>query len=370
MDGESMLTRLEIKNFRGINELTLTDISRINLIVGRNDTGKTSLLEAIRLLLSGDPRHLRRTVRNRIEHRPTDLLQDYQLAFYQAHSDKPLFINGTVSAIALSAQAEIREVQGEETLPFDLESENDTFEEGESLLQPGHEIVVEVTADNNAKAIIRQLLQGRNTPVTRSQRQFAGGNFPDVPQLVWLGTNRAETWSPARRYSDLYRSGGADILLNILKDIEPRLRSLVVLAMKRSEMFPQTAVLEVDLGFDQTLPLDSMGDGFSNVISILSAIGAAKNGLCLIDEVDNGIHYSLLTNLWRSVVSATNIYNSQVWATTHSYDCINAIYEALKDTPDALRVHRLERRDDGAVIIYTFDHAMLGRAIERGLEVR
>ena len=149
-----MLTRLEIKNFRGINELSLTSTGRVNLIVGRNDTGKTSLLEAIRLLLSGDPRHLRRNVRNRLERRPADLSRDYQLAFYQAHSNDPLLISGTVRGITLSAQAELREVQGEEALSFDLESDSDVSEDVASLLQPGREIVVEVMADSQAKAII------------------------------------------------------------------------------------------------------------------------------------------------------------------------------------------------------------------------
>ncbi len=365
-----MLTRLHIERFRGLNELSLTDASRVNLIVGRNDTGKTSLLEAIRVLLSGDPRHLRRATRNRVERRPTDLSQDYQLAFYQTHSTNPLLIHGTVSGIELSAQAVIREVKGQEALPFDLESDSDASEDGESLLQPGREIVVEVTADDQAKAIIRQPLQGRSMFPARSQRQFSGKSFPEVPILVWLGTNRAEAWSHARRYSQLYRSGGVEILLGLLREIEPRLRSLVVLTMERGEVISPTAVLEADLGFDRTLPLENMGDGFSNVISILSAIGAAKNGICLIDEVDNGIHYSMLPQVWRSVVSAVNVYNSQVWATTHSYDCIHAIHEAFIETPDALRVHRLERRTDGEVIIHTFDHAMLGRALESGLEVR
>lgn len=365
-----MLTRLNIERFRGLNELTLTDASRINLIVGRNDTGKTSLLEAIRVLLSGDPRHLRRTVRNLMTRKPLDLSQDYQLAFYRTYPNNPLSISGTVSGIALLARAEIREVQGEEALLFDLESDSFASEDAESLLQPGREIIVEVTADGQAKAIIRQSLQDGGSLPPRSQRQFVGESFPDVPILVWLGTNRAEVWSHARRYSDLYRSGGADILLNILRDIEPRLRSLVLLTTQRNEVSRPTAVLEADLGFGRTLPLESMGDGFSNIISILSAIGAAKNGLCLIDEVDNGIHYSLLPQVWRSVISAVNVYNSQVWATTHSYDCINAIHEALVDTPDALRVHRLERRPDGVVVIHTFDHAMLGRALQSGLEVR
>ena len=207
-------------------------------------------------------------------------------------------------------------------------------------------------------------------PAAGPKRQFIGGSFPELPPLVWLGANRAEVRSHARRYSELYRNGDANILLDILKDIEPRLRSLVVLTMQRDEAYPAAAVLEADLGFDQTFPLDSMGDGFSNVIAILSAVGAAKKGLCLVDEIDNGIHYSLLARLWRSVGSAADVYDTQVWATTHSYDCVAAIYEAFHDTPDSLRVHRLERKTDGTVIVHTFDHAMLGRALESGLEVR
>ena len=369
-----MLTRLDIKRFRGINEFSLTDAGRVNLIIGRNDTGKTSILEAIRLLLSGNPGYLRRTSRNRIERRATDLAQDYQLAFYQAQTDNPLLIEGSVNGILLSAQAEIREIQGTLSLPFDTDGNGDTSDDvdaddTESLLQPVREIVVEVTAADLVKMIARRPLQGRSG-LGEQSRQSTGGSFPNVPQPVWLGTNRAEVWLHARRYSDLYRSGGADILINILKVIEPRLRSLVVLTSKESRTVFSTAVLEADLGFDKTLPLDSMGDGFGNIISIVSAVGGGQKGLCLMDEVDNGIHYSLLTQVWQSVLAAVNLYDTQVWATTHSYDCISSIYEAFYDDPDALRVHRLERRADGEVIVHTFDHEMLGRAIESGLEVR
>ncbi len=159
------------------------------------------------------------------------------------------------------------------------------------------------------------------------------------------------------------------MLLEVLKEIEPRLQSLVVLT-SQDEGFRGTAVLEVDLGLEQLLPLDSMGDGFSSIIAIISAIGAAESGICLIDEVENGIHYSLLTQMWRSAASAAEKYHSQLWATTHSYDCINSIYEAFSDAPGALRVHRLDRKPDGTVAVHTFTHAMLGRALERGLEAR
>lgn len=157
----------------------------------------------------------------------------------------------------------------------------------------------------------------------------------------------------------------------ILKEIEPRLQSLLILTERsESTKAPSIAVLEVDLGLGQTFPLESMGDGFSSAIAILSAIGASKGGLCLIDEVENGIHYSMHEPIWRAVATAAEQYNTQVWATTHSYDCVNAIHEAFAEVPDALRVHRLDRQEDGVIAIHTFTHAMLGRALERGLEVR
>ncbi len=367
-----MLTNLKIAKFRGLNELSLTDTGRVNLIVGRNDTGKTSLLEAIRLLLSGDPRHLKRKARNSVARTRNVFRQDYQLAFYQIDSGYCLQIEGQIGGTKLTLQAEICNVEKQEQLPIDLDSDDDTsddadaIEDGESLLQPSQEIVVKVTANDNATAVIRHPLQ-RSFPV---RRRFTGEPFPTIPTVVWLGTDRAEVWPLARSFSDLFRSGGSSTLIKLLQLLEPRLRHLVVLSTEHDARELSEAVLEADLGFEQTLPLDSMGDGFGSIIAILTAIGKAKGGLCLVDEVENGIHYSVLPNLWYSVIKAANEYDTQVWATTHSFDCINSIYEAFSDAPDSLRVHRLDCKPNGTVTVHTFDHAMLGHALETGLEIR
>ena len=368
---DQMLDSINIERFRGIKELSLTDAGRVNLIVGRNDAGKTTLIEAIRLLLSGDPRYLRRGSRSRLARTPVNPEQSYRLAFYHSQSDVPLIIRGAIGDLRISAQAEISQVQEQQfTLPIDfMEEEDQNSETVASFLQPYYEVVLIVQTSNGAGTTIRLPLGIGTVLPPRSRREGFGNAFPKLPDLVWLGTNRAEMWAHAHRYSHLYRTGGEALLLEVLKEIEPRLKSLVVLTSQDDES-SSTPVLEVDLGLEQLLPLDSMGDGFSSVIAIISAIGAAESGICLIDEVENGIHYSLLTQMWRSAALAAEKYHSQLWATTHSYDCINAIYEAFFDSPDALRVHRLDRKPDGAVAVHTFTHVMLGRALERGLEVR
>ncbi len=363
-----MLTNLSIKNFRGIKDLNLDNASRVNLVVGRNDTGKTSMIESIRLLVTGDPRHLRRTSRNRFERRPIGIEQTFRQAFYQAIGDEPILIHGSVGRISLTAEAMIREIQGEETLPLDLDSDVEGDEAIKSMLQPGKEVVVIVRADNGSIATIRQHLRSGEM-LRGSQRKFQGDTFPDIPPFVWLGTNRAEAWAHAGRYSLLFRMGASESLLALLKEIEPRLKDLIVLS-SRSEGMSSHAVLEVDLGLPELLPLESMGDGFVSTIAILSAIAAAKDGLCLIDEIENGIHYSLHEQIWRSVLEGSHKFNSQVWATTHSYDCIAAIHAAFSEDPDALRVHRLDRKANGTVCVHSFDHDMLGLALEQGLDVR
>ncbi len=367
-----MLTNLKIEKFRGFSELSLTDAGRVNLIVGRNDTGKTSLLEAIRLLLTADPRNLNRKTRSRVARRPLLLWQDYYLAFHQLRSHNGPVLVGEVNSIKLTLRAEIRNVQQPDALAFHPDSndgageDGDAFDGGESLLQPSQEIVFNATANGEARAEISQRLR-RGSPVGRL---FTGATFPKIPPVTWLGTDRAEVWPLARRYSDLFRSGGSNTLVELLRQLEPQLVSLVMLTSEHNAIDLDGAVLEADLGFDHTLPIDSMGDGFGSIISILSAIGTAKGGLCLIDEIENGIHYSVLPNLWRTVVNAAKQYDAQVWATTHSFDCLSAIYGAFCDAPDELRVHRLDRRSDGSVIVHTFDHVMLGHALEQGLEVR
>ena len=360
----TMLTNLHIQRFRGIKELCLKDASRVNLIVGRNDAGKTSLLEAIRFMLAGHPRNLRRPSRNRIEPKRSTRLMQVKLAFYDSQTEGKIEVSGIVNERQLNVTAEISSVlpnQEDGTQSLVREIDDDDSESLEDLLSTNDEVIVKISVDGNLTTTISQLLDDKF--------RMNGYHMPNPNKYVWLGTDRAEVWDHARHYSSLYRTGGSDTLISILREIEPRLKQLVVLTEK-SEIQSSIAVLEVDLGLSETLPLSSMGDGFGSVIAMLSAIGNAKNGICLIDEIENGIHYSIQEQVWRSLAKASIAYDSQIWATTHSYDCLSSIHRAFEDRPEDLRVHRLERKDDGFIAVHTFNYAVLGRALESGLEVR
>jgi AAA15 family ATPase/GTPase len=125
-----------------------------------------------------------------------------------------------------------------------------------------------------------------------------------------------------------------------------------------------------DIGLNRLLPLPQMGDGMTRLAEIILAIGNAPNGIVLVDEIENGIHHSTMSNIWRTIDKASQLFNTQVFATTHSIECIKAAHNAFKENGAYdLKVHRLERTD-AKVRALTYDKDELEAAFEIKLEVR
>ena len=225
-----MLNRLSIRGFRGLRDLTLTQAGRVNLIVGRNDTGKTTLLEAVRMLLTGDPRPMRRTSRSRIERAQTTYEESFGLAFYQGRVEPGIRIEGRLDAIDLCATAKIESVGREEPLLIDTDDRDEEGDPDQSLLQTGNQIVIRVVADRDAFATVTFPLEDNASGRARfsTRRSFGGKPFPEMPTVLWLGTNRAEVWSHARRFSQLADRREAGPLIELLRRIEPRLKDIRV----------------------------------------------------------------------------------------------------------------------------------------------
>lgn len=356
--------------------MQMSECGRVNLVVGRNDSGKTSVLEAIRLLLSGDPRYLRRVSKSRFDRIRTSPEASFMLAFYNRQETNHIEVGGKFNDLLLRATAKISDVGKSEQLQIDLDEETDESEE--SLLEPGKQVEVKVTAGKEYVTLsvpfqesVSPIGVRREYPYP-TRRRFSKGEFPKLPSPVWLGTNRLESFALARRYSHVYRSGGAGSLIKVLATIESSIEDLVVLTESRdhgSNLAPGI-MLEVKLSGKQSLPLENMGEGFASIIAIVTAIATAEKGLCLLDEIENGIHYSILPEVWSAVIETAQTYESQIWATTHSLDCISAAHTAFSKIPDMLRVHRMERREDGEIRVHTFDHASLGRLLDSGMDVR
>jgi len=113
-----------------------------------------------------------------------------------------------------------------------------------------------------------------------------------------------------------------------------------------------------------------MGEGMTRIASLILAIGNAENGVVLIDEVENGLHHTILKDFWKVIYKAAYEFNTQIIATTHSRECINAAHEAFKETTkNEFQYYRLDKVD-GIIQPFIYDSETLEAALDINIEVR
>ena len=154
------------------------------------------------------------------------------------------------------------------------------------------------------------------------------------------------------------------MVLEALKVIEPRLRDLAVVVTSSGPM------IHGDIGIGKLIPLPLLGDGMARLASLVLAIGNAPNGVVLVDEIENGLHHTILPQVWKAIWRVARQFNTQIFATTHSLECIKAAHKTFSQTEQYdFRLHRLERVNKTLRVV-TYDQETLEAAIEMNLEVR
>lgn len=354
-----MYKSFEIRNFRGFSNLQIPLLDRINLIAGKNNTGKTSLLEAVFLFLGpGNPDHSVRVNKFRglefLRFEPEDI---WGQLFFDGRIEEPIVLT------AVDENNESSALKLELAVARDIEigiSEAGVSEAMRSMPASfgARELVMTYESPGGVKSTVKSHVttDGRiiaTVPGFRGERPEAF-----LPARTrFLGTD-------AERFSKLDRLKRADDLLPIMKTIEPRLKRLSVLVKGG------VPLIHGDIGLRELVPLPLMGEGLVRLLSILLAIVDSAYGTVLIDEIENGIHHTALGNTWKAIAFAARQSNTQVFATTHSWECLVAAHETISATPEYdLLVHRLDLVD-GVVRVSTYDKKKLPTAIAAGLEVR
>jgi len=119
----------------------------------------------------------------------------------------------------------------------------------------------------------------------------------------------------------------------------------------------------------QPIPIGSLGDGIWRMLAMAIALIKAKGGILLVDEIDTGLHYTVLADMWRLIFATAREFDIQVFATTHSFDCVHSLASICESdgTHSHVTIQRIELKDSVAVP-YTERQIML--AAERQIEVR
>jgi hypothetical protein len=160
---------------------------------------------------------------------------------------------------------------------------------------------------------------------------------------------------------------GEDKVVEALKIVEPDVERISFTSRQSST----SGVLLKLRGQKDPIPLSSMGDGMRRVLAVVASLVCVDAGTLLVDEIDTGLHFSVLKDMWRLIIETSVRGNSQVFATTHSWDCVKAFQQALKESSDSSvgRLIRLERTN-GHVDAIGYDAHELDIAIKQGIEFR
>lgn len=367
--GDLLLKNLEIRSFRGFRHLKIEHLGRVNLIVGKNNVGKSALLEALRLYASkASPEVIWELLGVRGESRRSNLLSapEKELSalkylFYGRRDLKPNLepiqigpINSVGERLTLSIGWYTERV----SLPGWMAQESVTPEEYDTagslipffILQIGEE---EKFTDSLRPPLLkrphyRQVLK----EIKHTYKPASGLDNGQVGKL----------WDSIA-LTDLEIE-----ILAALRVIAPGVERINLVADPASpgERVP---IVKVQ-GIEEPLPLSNLGDGMQRMLGIALALVNAKDGMLLIDEIENGLHYSVLPSLWRIIFQLAQRLHVQVFATSHSRDCIEAfqrIAEADKQTEGMLI--RLETKK-GEIVATLFDERELHIATREQIEVR
>lgn len=374
-----MLGSFQIDNFRLFQNLEVRNLRRVNLIVGKNNSGKSAFLEALELYAS-----------NASVGTLLDLIEARQEAWISAvkaypdddldHPIRNLFFNREFSNVNKNGIL-LGEINSFNQLHIRVSAyQRKIDEEGvnRSIRISNFQI------DEETSDIEFYLIAEENHQLRRLFRlSQAMGNARDrngllhsrkMPEFKYSWQVVPTQSIPNRKLAALWdltslTSLESDILA-ALRLIDHRISGVAFVedVSKGRSNDNRIPLVKMD-GMDEPLPLRSMGDGMMRLFHIVVALVNARNGLLLVDEFENGLHWSIQPKVWDIVFQLAERLNVQVFATTHSRDGVGSFNQVWGQYPELGAFFRLGEKE-GLIKTTEYTLETLADAIDMDVEVR
>jgi energy-coupling factor transporter ATP-binding protein EcfA2 len=358
--------QIDITNFRSIESLTINNIKQVNILTGRNNCGKTTVLEALFLLMGISKPELVLSI-----HAFRGLLLKYDKAlcslFRNRDFTKNIIINGILDTEERSLKiSPLYPTLKDMIKPITGKGE---FSKEDLVSNVSSNVSVSTTPENTIEGLSYDF-KINNTNNYHSELKIEQNKI--IPPKNYNGDITGKFLTPAAIMNEIYNDIESisvrkklGSIINTLKEIEPDITDITL---------GGGGMIYADIGIETLIPVNLLGDGSRRVLSILAAIAETKNGVLLIDEVENGLHYRSLSVLWKAILKAAIENNVQLFITTHSYECIQALAEIYQSQPfeinkDILSLYRIDRRNNQHKA-FQYEVDSLEYAIEKKFEVR
>ena len=347
------LPSLVIKNFRGIDELTIPRLGRVTLLAGKNGVGKTTVLDAVRVWAD---RGLSNAFGDVLADRGDVFVRNADGQQRAVVDRTTLFTNRLVSP---ELNISVGPVDGASTLTI-----RQTYSNNRTSRPVPFPMDVSEYAHLEFKF-------GTTGPWCEGHH-FLLDRVPSAVVCNTLGPDRPADETVGEMWNELALTVHEDTALNALNLITHEEVKRVALLDPPGGGHPNQPrrMMAMVKGIDYQVPLRTLGDGAIRTYAVALALAKSTGGFLLIDEAENGIHHTIQPKFWKMVLQTAQRNNVQVIATTHSWDCVTGFAQAANELEDVegLLV-RLERVPIG-LRVFTYDESRLKNISENGIEVR
>ena len=346
--GGGMFQTIDIKAYRGLKNITLQNLSRVNILVGENNTGKTSILEAIQLLR--DPEVVDNVLSIAKKRQPRNIMvqsanlipfDEFLYSFPVQGEQKDIVIYATDYElkkwhIELCGTIK-KEIYDKEDLSESEQRRYDLYcgEDGEISVISGNFLYISenLTSENNysfRETQLRPDVSMKETLDIKKENMSRVSIVYISPMDVY--TNRVLN---ANFYKGM-RVSEKETLIQLLRLFDERIIGIEI------GMLNAKPTILIELENIGLMPVSLFGDGLKKILTLASAIVKTKQGIILIDEFETGIHQRALVQVADWIASAAEERDIQIFLTTHSSEAVNALVQAQKKQQIDMSAYRLE----------------------------
>ena len=271
------ITEIQIKDFKCFDDFKADGFMQVNLIGGKNNVGKTAFMEAcyVNVYAKNITLFITALIQIKIIRESLNLsllsassLEKNNISKKYLEENKNIYTSTNIN----TSNFKINEKDGVKQYIFDINKESNI--------------------------------------ININDFSFERGRIDNILLIDNFGLSNSEITS---RYSALQRNDEENYLNEILKLLDPNIEAFKIIKDK-----PQCKVN------GSYLDITELGDGVRHIVSIITSLYSSENGYLFIDEIDNGIHFSILDTIWETILTLSKVLNIQVFATTHSKECIES----------------------------------------------
>ncbi|MFK5971030.1 MAG: AAA family ATPase [Candidatus Marithrix sp.] len=282
----SFLTEIEINNFKCFDDFKADGFKRVNLIGGKNNVGKTAFMEACYVNVYA---------------------QDIYSFVYSL-----VDIKFTREALNILSNELINNKNIDRKKFLELSN-------GILIISNLNKSSYKIEENNGIK---KYIFKFKDNDIEVNVNEFS------LETLMLLNVRFIDNFGLSNSnikelYSSIQKKDKEQFLNDILKEFDPQIENFKIIDNK-----PQCKVK------NNYIEITEFGDGTRHLVSIVVSLFRTENGYLFIDEIDNGIHYTQLDKLWEIILTVSKELNCQVFATTHSKECIESYYRTAKKLED------------------------------------